>query len=100
MREEEAAEFKAATADDKAAKTLVDSAKAVIADFYKANKLMLTQRQKQPVVTAGEAPPPPPPTWEKPYGGKTEETTGIVAVLGMISEDIAKDMAHAKKNED
>merc|ERR1711953_1073529 len=35
LREEEAAEFKAATADDKAAKQLVDDAKAVIAAFYK-----------------------------------------------------------------
>merc|ERR1740123_1221823 len=63
---------------------------------------MLTQRQTagQPAVVAGEAPPPPPATWDKPYGGRTEESTGIIAVLGMISEDITKDMAHAKKNED
>jgi len=101
IRDDENADFLKATEEDKAAKSLVDEATTVIKDFYKDNKLMLAQRSTagQPG-PAGEAPPPPPPTWEKPYGGRTEESTGIVAVLGMISEDISKDIAHAKKNED
>merc|ERR1719181_1115817 len=60
---------------------------------------MFVQNKMDPVV-AGEAPPPPPTTWEAPYGGKTEEATGIVAILEMIHEDIEKDRAKAKSEED
>merc|ERR1719473_430321 len=51
-------------------------------------------------VTAGEAPPPPPPTWEAPYGGATGESQGIVSILGMIADDIEKDAAKAKAEEE
>jgi len=85
--------------DDKAASALVVSAKDVLAKFYKDNDLMFVQQKMDPVV-AGEAPPPPPTTWEAPYGGKTEEATGIVAILEMIHEDIEKDRAKAKSEED
>lgn len=85
--------------DDEAAAALVIRAKDVLADFYKDNDLMLIQNKMDPVV-AGEAPPPPPTTWEDPYGGKTEESTGIVAILEMIHEDIQKDKAKAKSEEE
>jgi len=85
--------------DDKAAAALVVSAKDVLAKFYKDNDLMFVQKKMDPVV-AGEAPPPPPSTWEGGYGGKTEEATGIVAILEMIHEDIEKDRAKAKSEED
>jgi len=84
--------------DDKAAAALVVSAKDVLAKFYKDNDLMFVQKKMDPVV-AGEAPPPPPSTWEGGYGGKTEEATGIVAILEMIHEDIEKDRAKAKSEE-
>merc|ERR1712151_564528 len=48
---------------------------------------------------AGEAPPPPPKTWEAPYGGKTEESTGILAILEMIHDDINADIAKATTEE-
>merc|ERR1719473_106708 len=51
-------------------------------------------------VTAGEAPPPPPATWDEPYGGAKGESQGIVAILGMIAEDIEKDAAKAKAEEE
>jgi len=85
--------------DDEAAAALVVKAKDVLADFYKDNELMFVQNKMDPVV-AGDAPPPPPSTWEAPYGGKTEESTGIVAILEMIHEDIQKDRAKAKTEED
>jgi peptidoglycan hydrolase CwlO-like protein len=85
-------------ADDEAAAALVIRAKDVLANFYKENELMFVQNKMDPVV-AGEAPPPPPKTWEDPYGGKTEEATGIVAILEMIHEDIEKDRAKAKTEE-
>merc|ERR1719181_1240262 len=58
--------------------------------------------QQGPVtgMKAGEAPPPPPPTWEGGYGGKTGESQGIVAIMEMVAEDIRKDRADAKADED
>merc|ERR1719259_1392029 len=72
-----------------------------MAQFYKQNGLNLVQKKVgAPFESeAGAAPPPPPPTWEAPYGGKTDESTGIVAVLGMVREDILKDIEKATSDE-
>jgi len=101
MRERGNLEWQQSDKDDKAAKELVGNAKGVLARFYSENGLMLAQQKQQPFVgQAGEAPPPPPPTWEAPYGGKTEEQTGIVAMLAMIEEDIQQDIEKSKTEED
>jgi len=101
MRADENANWLMTDADDKAAAETVTSAKEVLEDFYKENDLVLMQK-KQPVtgMKAGEAPPPPPATWEGGYGGKTGEATGIVAIMEMVHEDIVKDRADAKADED
>ena len=75
-------------------------AQGVLEDFYKENGLSFVQNKKMDPVAAGEAPPPPPPTWEAPYGGATGESQGIVAILGMIHDDIEKDAAKAKVEEE
>merc|ERR1719436_1399420 len=97
IRESENKEFLIAKADDEAASELVAQATGVLETFYKENDLMLSQTSaKQPFVSeAGKAPPPPPTTWDAPYQGKTDESTGIIAVLGMIKEDIDKDLEKA-----
>jgi hypothetical protein len=101
MRGDEHTEWEAADRDDGAAAELVMRAKDVLAGFYEENNLNLLQKNKkmEPVV-AGEAPPPPPATWEAPYGGKTGESQGIVAILEMIHEDIQKDKTKSKADED
>merc|ERR1719160_1469728 len=38
-------------------------------------------------------------TWSEPYGGAKGESQGITAILGMISEDVEKDMTAAEKTE-
>jgi len=107
-RDKEAAEYAAAKKDDEDAAVLVANARDVLHDFYTSNGLMLVQEKKgssQPqgsdfVSQAGEAPPPPPKTWKDPrYGGKTEESTGILAILDMIESDIQKDIQKADKEE-
>jgi len=96
VRDDEHAEYKVSKQEDKEAKELVKSAAAVLTGFYKENDLALVQHaKKQP----GSAPMPPPPTWEAPYGGKTGESQGIVAILGMVEDDIAKDIAKADSEE-
>merc|ERR1719331_410228 len=72
----------------------------VLKGFYEDNGLVFAQRGAQPsTVKAGEAPPPPPPTWDAPYGGAKGESTGIQAILGMILEDVEKDIAKADEEE-
>merc|ERR1712127_979916 len=63
---------------------------------------MLAQKAVRAPFTseAGKAPPPPPTTWDAPYQGKTDESTGIIAILGMIKDDIDKDAAKATKAEE
>jgi len=100
MRGDEHTEWEAADRDDGAAAELVTRAKDVLAGFYEENNLNLLQKNKMEPVVAGEAPPPPPATWEAPYGGKTGESQGIVAILEMIHEDIIKDKTKAKADED
>merc|ERR1719487_1986732 len=102
MREDENAAWKKTDKDDKLAAETVMSAKEVLEGFYKDNDLVFVQKAKQPVegMAAGEAPPPPPATWEGGYGGKTGESQGIVAIMEMVHEDIKKDRADAKADED
>jgi len=97
IRENEHTAFLATDKDDKAAADTVRQAKDVLEKFYKDNKMVFVQKAHQP---AGEAPPPPPPTWDASYGGKTGESQGIVAILGMVHADILKDIATAKAEED
>jgi len=96
QRGDEKRQYTTSDAEDKAAADTVVQAKDVLSSFYSENNLMLLQAKRQaPVVVEGEAPPPPPSTWEAPYGGKTEESTGIIAVLENIIADINKDMTAA-----
>jgi len=100
-REKENAEYEVAKKDDEAAADLIKQSIGVLESFYQENGLNLIQKkQDAPFASkAGEAPPPPPPTWDGGYGGKTDEQTGIVAILGLIREDILKDIAKADKEE-
>jgi len=102
QREAEKKEYLVALADDKEMAEVVGKAKAVLQDFYKENDLMLIQRQPEvaEAIKAGQAPPPPPSTWDKPYGGKTQVSMGVITSLEIIEDDIAKDIATAKASEE
>merc|ERR1711953_745701 len=101
QREDENTEFKSNLADDKDMASVLAKAKAVLKDFYKDNDLMLVQRQPEVAeqLKAGEAPPPPPSTWDKPYGGKTQVSMGVVAALEVIEDDVQKDISTAEAAE-
>merc|ERR1719219_898967 len=101
QRQDENTEFKANLKDDKEMASVLAKAKAVLKDFYKENDLMLVQRQPEVAaeLKAGEAPPPPPSTWDKPYGGKTQVSMGVVAALEVIEDDVQKDIDTAKAAE-
>jgi exonuclease VII small subunit len=98
LRKKENADFLVNDKDDQEAHATVESAIKVLDEFYKAN-FALVQRSAAPVVEAGKAPPPPPPTWDAGYGGKKDESTGIISMLEMVAEDIVKDRQKAKAEE-
>merc|ERR1719331_880937 len=102
QREKETAEYTSAKADDTAAVGLIENAMGVLESFYEQNglKFMQVRRVQQPFVEAGEAPTPPPSTWDSEYGGAKGESTGIIAMLTMIKEDVEKDIAKADKQEE
>merc|ERR1719506_3183644 len=94
IREAENGEWKTSDADDKQASETVGAAMEVLTKLYKDNNMnVLLQKQ-------GEAPPPPPATWEGDYKGKTGESAGIIGILKLCQEDIDKDRASAKADED
>jgi len=100
LRKKENTEWTASNSDDEQAAITVNNAKDVLEGFYKDNNLAFVQKASAPVVEAGAAPPPPPATFEGDYGGKTGESQGISAILGMVYEDIKKDQKKAKAEED
>jgi len=104
IRQKENAEYLKNKKDDEDAAEVITNAKGVLETFYTENGLMLVQkkgaRQQPPFVSqAGAAPPPPPKTWEEPYGGRTDESTGVIAILSMIHEDVLKDISNADAQE-
>merc|ERR1719238_1439527 len=109
-RKKENAEFKAGKADDEAAMGLIQNSMDVLAKFYEDEGLALVQTHRATVTmtvaqppemsAAGEAPPPPPATFSQPYGGAKGESNGIQSILGMIKEDIGKDIRTATAEED
>jgi len=103
LRKKEHAEWLVSNKEDEEAAETVTSARDVLANFYKEKGLAFVQQGSDadaPEVEAGEAPPPPPATWEGDYGGQTQVSQGIVAVLEMIAKDILNDQAKAKAEED
>jgi len=100
QREDEKAEFESSLAQDKAAVELITKAMDVLKAFREDNELDLVQANaKQKRRQPGEAPPPPPATFDEPYGGAKGESNGIQAILGMIKDDIKKDIDKSKDEE-
>merc|ERR1719456_1149703 len=79
-------------AADESAVGLIEQTMAVLNKFYEDNGLALVQ-------APGEAPPPPPQTWSEPYGGAQGESNGIQGILGLIKEDVNKDIKVATQEE-
>merc|ERR1719197_722280 len=105
-RAKENKEYMAAEADDHAAVDLISDAMGVLEKFYEEAGLKFTQVHaevrrvhQEPFVAAGEAPTPPPAGFDD-YSGGSRQSQGVIAMLTMIKEDIEKDIAKAKKQEE
>merc|ERR1719428_226749 len=98
MRNEEAAEFKQALKDDVDAVALLGEAIVALSEFYKSNKLPLELVQEpEYTVDPDKAPET---TWSGgEYGGRKKESTGIIAILSMLKEDLEKEMKTGREED-
>merc|ERR1719460_2120654 len=103
-RAKEKSEYQAAESEDLAAVDLISNAMGVLEKFYEENGLKFAQMDsevrrasQEPFVAAGEAPTPPP-AMSTTDGSR--ESQGVIMMLEMIKEDIEKDIAKAKKQEE
>merc|ERR1719253_2576684 len=96
MRNQERKQHEKSLVDDTNALNLVMMAIDALNAFYKRNGMaMLQHKSKGPDYTVdGDKAPDTP--WSEPYGGRKSENTGVVAILGMIAEDIKHEMAGAR----
>merc|ERR1719362_2724871 len=94
MRKEEEKEFKQSVKDDTDAIKLVEEAVQALTKFYRQNKIPLKLAQ------GTKAEPRPELNWKDgEYGGRSGESGGIVAILGMIKEDFEKEIKTAREED-
>lgn len=97
LRNEELEAHKKATKADREAVQLLTKAIEALSKFYTANKIALLQQNPSYSENPDAAPET---SWSGGnYGGRKSENTGIVAILGMIKEDVEKEMTTAAKEE-
>jgi hypothetical protein len=98
MRNEERAEFKQALKDDADAIGLLGEAIVALTEFYKSNKIPLEFAQ-EPEYTVDQDKAPET-IWEGgDYGGRKKESTGIIAILSMLREDLEMEMKTGREED-
>jgi hypothetical protein len=96
-RNTESEEFKKALKDDTDAVALLQQAIESLTKFYTDNKLPLALNQKEPEYTVDPDKAP-----EASFGdgtGRKSESQGIIAILGMLKEDLEKEIKVAREAE-
>lgn len=95
LRNNEVALFRQALKDDADGVQILTETIAALSKFYKRNKIPMELRQKgkdEPEYT-NDPDKAPETIWEGAnYGGRKDETTGIIAILGMLREDLENEM--------
>merc|ERR1719316_2026889 len=97
-RNKESEEFKKALKDDVDAVALIGKAIEAITKFYSDNKIPLEFMQKEPEYTVDEDKAPEA-FGDGGYGGRKSESTGIIAILSMLKEDLEKEIKTARGEE-
>jgi len=101
MRNKERAEFKQSLKDDADAIKLLETAVIWLTKFYRENKIPLSLLRvgQDPEFTIDHDKAPET-IWDGPkYGGRKEETHGLVAIIAMIKEDFEKEMSDSRKDD-
>mmetsp|Transcript_55628 Transcript_55628/g.154941 ORF Transcript_55628/g.154941 Transcript_55628/m.154941 type:complete len:707 (-) Transcript_55628:93-2213(-) len=120
QRKEENAEYKELMASDTAAKELLKMAQNRLAKFYNPKLYKAPAKVERSAMDAiyqeeggaaalvqvrahsqqdGQAAPPPPPETFGAYATKTEEHSGVVAMLNLLITDLDKEMTEAETTE-
>jgi len=94
LRNADVAEFKKALKDDTGAIALLQQAMAALAQFFEKNNIKLSMLSKKQDPEYSVDPDKAPETvWDGPkYGGRKEESGGIVAIMEMLIEDLQHEM--------
>mmetsp|Transcript_55147 Transcript_55147/g.129110 ORF Transcript_55147/g.129110 Transcript_55147/m.129110 type:complete len:710 (-) Transcript_55147:43-2172(-) len=107
LRTQEEAEFRKSVLDDTQAIELLEQAIVALSNFYKNNGLALDLTQKKVSLHQSEDPSytvdqdkAPDMIWDDAnYGGRKSETSGVVAILSMIKEDLEKEIQTSRAEE-
>jgi len=99
LRNEEVAEFRQALKDDADAVELLSKTITALSSFYKRNQIVMSLLSNDPKYTVDKDKAPET-TWKgADYGGRNDETYGVVAIIEMIREDVQKEMQSAKADD-
>merc|ERR1712050_39021 len=98
LRNNEEADFKQALKDDADAIQILSETMKVLSKFYKKNKIPLSFRQEpEYTVDPNKAPET---TWSgSDYGGRKQESAGIIAIIGMLREDLQLEMKKGREED-
>jgi len=107
LRQSEHKEFSELMASNSAAKEVLQMAKNRLNKFYNPKLYKSTTTTSSPpalfqvssVRRHKDAPPPPPETYGA-YSSKSEESTGVIAMLDRLTADLDKEMAEAQREEE
>jgi len=100
IRKEENADYKELKQSDTAAKEILGMAKNRLNKFYNP-KLYKPPPAEEPTLvqisshTSKKGAPPPPPETFGPYSKKTEESTGVIAMIDLLVADLDKELQEA-----
>mmetsp|Transcript_92735 Transcript_92735/g.271500 ORF Transcript_92735/g.271500 Transcript_92735/m.271500 type:complete len:254 (-) Transcript_92735:90-851(-) len=99
LRNEERASFEQALKDDTDAVELLSQAMLAMSAFYKRNKIAINLVQKQPSYSE-DPDKAPETTWDGAnYGGRKSESTGILSILGMLKEDLEREIGTDREDD-
>jgi len=105
IRKEENADYKELKQSDTAAKEILAMAKNRLNKFYNP-KLYKPPPVEEPTFVqvsshaANKVAPPPPPETFGPYTKKTEESTGVIAMIDLLVKDLDKELQEAEVMEE
>jgi len=99
MRNQEVGEFQQTLKDDADAIALLEETIAVLSRFYKSNRKPMSFLSSDPEYTTDPNKAPETSWSGANYGGRNSETHGIVNILEMIKDDVAKEMNTAREDD-
>lgn len=92
LRNDAVADFKQALKDDYDAVALLEQTIVALNRFYKKNKIPISLSQAEPEYTVDEDKAPETSWTNEKYGGRNDETHGIVEIIRMLKEDVEKEI--------